>query len=83
MNPYECRSRAANREPGAMGIPYSGLGHITPVGTTHDTSLLYAATRGSQSNRICGGGIEHYCVHDLPRLDARHITSAVAAHTGW
>ena len=29
-----------------MGIPYRGLGLITLVGMTHDTSLLYAATRG-------------------------------------
>ena len=29
-----------------MGIPYRGLGLITLVGTTHDTSLLYVATRG-------------------------------------
>ena len=27
-----------------MGIPYRGLGLITLVGTTHDTSLLYVAT---------------------------------------
>ena len=27
-----------------MGIPYRGLGLITLVGTTHDTSLLYAGT---------------------------------------
>ena len=29
-----------------MGIRYRGLGLITLVGTTHDTSLLYVATRG-------------------------------------
>ena len=29
-----------------MGIPYRGLGLITLVRTAHDTSLLYAATRG-------------------------------------
>ena len=29
-----------------MGIPYRGLGLITLAGTTHDTSLLYVATRG-------------------------------------
>ena len=29
-----------------MGIPYRGLGLITLVGTTHDTSLLYAGLRG-------------------------------------
>ena len=31
-----------------MGIPYRGFGLITLVGTTHDTSLLYAATRGGR-----------------------------------
>ena len=28
-----------------MGIPYRGLGLITLVRTTHDTSLLYMATQ--------------------------------------
>ena len=46
MNPRDCRSWAASRDPGATGIPYRGLGLITLVGTTHDTSLLYAVTRG-------------------------------------
>ena len=32
-------TKAACRDPGAMGIPYRGLGLITLVGKTHDTSL--------------------------------------------
>ena len=36
-----------------MGIPYRGLGLITLVGTTHDTSLLYAATRGRRVKHPC------------------------------
>ena len=48
-HPRDCRNRAANRDPGAMGIPYRGLGLITLVGTTHDTSLWYAATRGRRA----------------------------------
>ena len=49
VNPRVCRSRAASRDPGAMGIPYAGLGLITLVGTTHETSLLSAATRGRRA----------------------------------
>ena len=33
-----------------MGIPHRGLGIIFLVGTTHDTSLLYVATRGRRVN---------------------------------
>ena len=40
MNPRDCRSQGANIEPGAMGIPYRGLGLITLVEKTHDTSLF-------------------------------------------
>ena len=36
-----------------MGIPYRGLGLITLVRTTHDTSLLYAATRGRRVKHPC------------------------------
>ena len=36
-----------------MGLPYRGLGLITLVGTTHDTSLLYAATRGRRVKHPC------------------------------
>ena len=48
-----------------MGIPYRGLGLITLVGTTHDTSLLYAATRGRRVKRPCltpmhGGSTAHH-----------------------
>ena len=35
-----------------MGIPYSGLGLSTLVGTTHDTSLLYVATRGRRVKHL-------------------------------
>ena len=49
MNPRDCRNRAAIRDPSAMGIPYRGLDLITLVGTSHDTSLLYAATRGQRA----------------------------------
>ena len=38
-HPRYCRNHAAGRDPGAMGIPYGGLGFITVVRTTHDTSL--------------------------------------------
>ena len=47
--------------------PYRGLGLITLVGTTYDTSLLYAATPGSAGvailrplTRACGAGSVHY-----------------------
>ena len=48
-----------------MGIPYRGLGLITLVGTTHDTSLLYAATRGRRVKHPCptlmhGGSTAHH-----------------------
>ena len=39
VNPRDCRNWVANGDPGAMGIPYLGLGLITLVGTTHDTSF--------------------------------------------
>ena len=63
--PRYCRSQAASRDPGAMGIPYRGLGLITLVGTTHDTSLLYAATRGRRVKHPCptlmhGGSMAHH-----------------------
>ena len=48
-----------------MGIPYRGLGLITLVGTTDDTSLLYAATRGRRVKHPCptlmyGGSTAHH-----------------------
>ena len=48
-----------------MGIPYRGLGLITLVGTTHDTSLLYAATWGRRVKHPCptlmyGGRTAHH-----------------------
>ena len=46
-----------------MGIPYKGLGLITLVGTTHDTSLLYAAARGKRVKHPCpthGGSTAHH-----------------------
>ena len=48
-----------------MGIPYRGLGLITLVGTTHDTSLLYAATRGRRVKHprptlMHGGSTAHH-----------------------
>ena len=48
-----------------MGIPYRGLGLITLVGTTHDTSLLYVATRGRRVKHPCptlmhGGSTAHH-----------------------
>ena len=48
-----------------MGIRYRGLGLITLVGTTHDTSLLYAATRGRRVKHPCltlmhGGSTAHH-----------------------
>ena len=46
MKPRVCRNRAGSRDPGAKGIPYRGFGLITLVGTTRDTSLWYAPTRG-------------------------------------
>ena len=60
-----CRSQAASRDPGATGIAYRGLGLITLVGTTHDTSLLYAATRGRRVKHPCptlmhGGRTAHH-----------------------
>ena len=47
-----------------MGIPYTGLGLITLVGTTHDTSLLYVATRGRRVKHpsptlVHGGSTAH------------------------
>ena len=47
-----------------MGIPYWGLGLITLVRTTRDTSLLYAATRGRRVKHPCptlmhGGSTAH------------------------
>ena len=48
-----------------MGIPYRGLGLINLVGTTHDTSLLYAATRGRRVKHpfltlMHGGSTTHH-----------------------
>ena len=48
-----------------MGIPYRGLGLITLVGTTHDTSLLYVATRGRRVKHpyptfMHGGSTAHH-----------------------
>ena len=48
-----------------MGIPYRGLGLITLVRTTHDTSLLYAATQGRRVKHPCptlmhGGSTAHH-----------------------
>ena len=48
-----------------MGIPYRGLGLITLVGTTHDTSLLYAGTPGRRMRHPCptlmhGGRTAHH-----------------------
>ena len=48
-----------------MGIPYRGLGLITLVGTTHDTSLLYAACQGERVKHPCptlmhGGSTAHH-----------------------
>ena len=48
-----------------MGIPYRGLGLITLVRTTQDTSLLYAATRGRRVKHTCptlmhGGSTAHH-----------------------
>ena len=48
-----------------MGIPYRGLGLSTLVGTTRDTSLLYAATRGRRVKHPCptlmhGGRTAHH-----------------------
>ena len=40
INPCACCSQVASTDAGSMGIPYRGLGLITLVGTTHDTSLL-------------------------------------------
>ena len=47
-----------------MGIPYRGFGLITMDGTTHDTSLLYAATRGRPMKHLSptlahGGSTAH------------------------
>ena len=47
-----------------MGIPYRGLGLIPLVGTTHDTSVLYAATRGRRLRHLSptlvhGGSTAH------------------------
>ena len=60
-----CRNRAAGRDPGVMGISYRGLGLITLVGTTHDTLLLYVATRGRRLKHPCptlmyGGSRAHH-----------------------
>ena len=48
-----------------MGIPYRGFGLITLVRTTHDTSLLYMATRGRRLKHpsptlMHGGSTAHY-----------------------
>ena len=48
-----------------MGIPYRGLGLITLVGTTHDTSLMCAATGGRRVKHPCptlmhGGRTAHH-----------------------
>ena len=48
-----------------MGIPYRDLGLITLVGTTHDSSLLYVATRDRRvkhpsSTLMHGGSTAHY-----------------------
>ena len=47
-----------------MGIPYWGLGLITLVGTTHDTSLWYVTARGRRLRYPCrtlmhGGSTAH------------------------
>ena len=51
--PRNYRSQAARRDPGVIGIPCRGLGLITLVGTTHDTSLLYVGTRGRRVKHPC------------------------------
>ena len=48
-----------------MVIPYRGLGLITLVGTSHDTSLLYVATRGRRVKHpsptlMHGGSTAHH-----------------------
>ena len=68
-----------------MGIPYRGLGLITLVGTTHDTSLLYVATRGRRVKHpsptlVHGGSTAHYqagttchtALAVIPRLPSPH-----------
>ena len=63
--PRYCRSQAGSRDPGAKGIPYRRLGLITLVGMTHDTSSLYASTRGRRVKHPCptlmhGGSTAHH-----------------------
>ena len=64
-HPRDCYNWAASRDPGVMGIPYRGLGLNTLVGTTHDTSLLYMATRGTRVKHpsptlVHGGSTAHH-----------------------
>ena len=64
-HPRDCHNRAAGRDPGVMGIPYRGLRLITLVGTTHNTSLLYVATRGRRAKSpspilVHGGSTAHH-----------------------
>ena len=64
-HPRDQGNRSAGRDPGVMGIPYRGSGLITLVWTTHDTSLMYVATRGRQVKHpsptlVHGGSTSHY-----------------------
>ena len=55
-----------------MGIPYRGLGLITLVGTTHDTSLLYAVTRGRR--------VKHPCPTLMHRGSTAHHQAGTTCH---
>ena len=73
-----------------MGIPYRGLGLITLVGTTHDTSLLYAATLGRpvkhpRPSLMHGGSTAYHeagktCHIALAVI--RRLTTAQSGHEG-
>ena len=73
-----------------MGIPYRGLGLITLVGTTHDTSLLYAATRGRRVKHPCptlmhGGSTAHHQAGTTCHIALaviRRLPTAQSGHEG-
>ena len=88
MNPRDCCSQVASIDPGAMGIPYRGLGLITlserPMTPHYCMRRPGAGGRSNTSVEPCVRGRYRALLgrHDLPRRDGRHITSAPAAGTG-
>ena len=60
-----------------MGIPYRGFGLIILVGTTHDTSPLYVATRGRRVKHPCPTLMHGGCTAHHQAGTTCHIALAV------